>query len=75
MITSTLQLPDTNIQTTATLPINDLRRIVWSLKRFTIIKKYSHGTLKRSAMAMINYYMRLASRNMTTSANDLHVAM
>jgi hypothetical protein len=53
--------------------IADIQRIARSLKRWEIAVRYSHGTIKRSAMAMINQYIRQASKRF--SSDELHIAM
>lgn len=60
----------------STIPLThaDIQRIARSLKRADVFRRYSHGTIKRSAMAMINYYMRLAGHNFS-SPHNLHTVM
>lgn len=52
----------------------DLRHIERAFRRAELLRRHSHGTFKRSAMAMINHYMRLA-KPLASSNNDLHPAM
>lgn len=64
--------------TNSTAPLlthTDIQRIARSLKRADLFKKYSHGTIKRSAMAMINHYIRLAGHNFAGGPHDLHAVM
>lgn len=80
MVTATRQSTDTNTLKLATLQqIADVQRIARALKRSEITRKYSHGTIKRSAMAMINYYIRSAAEFMNGnhhgSSHGLHVVM
>lgn len=72
----TQYLTDTNTFTPTT-PIthSELQRIARSLKRADLSRRYSHGTIKRSAMAMINYYMRQAGTQFATHPHDLHAVM
>ncbi len=53
----------------------DLRRLARSLKRAEIVQRYSHGSVKHLAMAMINNYLRLAGKNFAHGPHDLHAAM
>lgn len=53
----------------------DIQRIARSLKRALIISRYSRGSIKRSSMAMINMYIRLAGHNFANSPRDLHAVM
>lgn len=53
----------------------DMQHIARSLKRADLFKRYSHGTIKRSTMAMINYYMRLAGQHFAGGPHDLHAVM
>lgn len=64
------QSSDTNFMTAA-----DLKRIARSLQRANLFKRYSHGTIKRSTMAMINYYMRIAGGGFSKHPQDLHIVM
>ena len=78
MNTVTRRATDTNTHNSQTLQqITDVQRIARSLKRSALIRKYSHGTIKRSAMAMINQYIRQGGKQFSTSSNqrELHVAM
>lgn len=53
----------------------DLKRIARSLQRASITKRYSHGTIKRRAMAMINYYIRTAGSEFASGRGGMHPAM
>lgn len=77
MVTATLRTTDTNSQSMprAKLQLTDTQRIARSLQRSTIATKYSHGTVKSSAMAMINLYIRQAGKNFAKPPNDLHAVM
>lgn len=63
--------------------LTDMQRIAHSLQRATLTAKYSHGTVKRRAMAMINHYLRLANINLAVreasrhkhAHHEMHVAM
>ena len=70
MVQNDSQFTDTNYMTAA-----DLKRIARSLQRASLFKRYSHGTIKRSTMAMINYYMRLAGNGFGKHPHDLHMVM
>ena len=61
----------------STIPLSpaDLQRLARSFKRAALTKRYSHGSVKRLAMAMINQYLRLAGQNFAKGPHDLHVVM
>ncbi len=65
----------TSATTTNLAPtLADLRHIERAFRRAELLRRYSQGTFKRSAMAMINQYMRLTA-HVSKSSNDLHPAM
>ena len=70
MVKNVEQFTDTNFMAPA-----DLKRIARSLQRASLFKRYSHGTIKRSTMAMINYYMRIAGEGFSKHPRNLHVTM
>lgn len=53
---------------------DELQLIIRSFRRTTLLRRYSHGTLKRSAMAMVNHYIRHAGSHFARP-HDLHTAM
>lgn len=57
------------------LQLADLQLIERSFRRAKLLKRYSHGTIKRSAMAMINHYIRQAGSHFARQSHDLHTAM
>lgn len=57
-------------------PMTDVQRIARSLKRSQLSRRYSRGTFKRSAMAMINLYVRQAGKQFAAPhRHDLHAVM
>ncbi len=76
MSTATLQKPSATTSNTPILSLADIQRIARSLRRTLLLRRYSHGTLKRSAMAMINLYIRQSAKNFAArDRHDLHTAM
>lgn len=57
------------------LQLADLQLIERSFRRANLLRRYSHGTIKRSAMAMINHYIRQAGAHFAKHPHDLHTAM
>ena len=72
MVTALEHTTKTN---TLNSPTTDIQRIARSLKRTLILGRYSHGSIKRSSMAMINIYLRRAGYHFVKQSNDLHAVM
>lgn len=74
---------DTTPRTTQTNTLNthpdqqvsDIRHIARSLKRSELAVRYSRGTIKRSSMAMINFYLRQAGHQFARHPHDFHAVM
>jgi hypothetical protein len=82
MVTRAFAITHTNRQNSHSPALTDTQRIARSLRRAELIRRYSRGTVKRSAMAMINHYIRQASQQFSLHRhdhsrprNELHVAM
>ena len=52
----------------------DLKLLKRSFRRAHLLRRYGRGGIKRSAMAMINYYMRQPARQLEPQG-ELHVVM
>jgi hypothetical protein len=74
MVANVHQFTDTN-STVQAITEADLKRIARSLQRAELSRRYSHGTIKRRAMAMINHYIRAAAKNLAHRPADMHPAM
>lgn len=76
MSTTTFQQPTSTTVNTPALSLADVRRIAQSLRRTLLLRRYSHGSLKRSAMAMINIYLRQSAKNFAAvNPHTMHSAM
>ena len=53
----------------------DILRISRALRRYALLNKYSHGTIKRSAMAMINIYIKQSAHPSIKHPRDMHAVM
>jgi hypothetical protein len=71
MIVSKQQTPST----TLFVQPADIQRIGRALRRYALLSKYSHGTIKRQAMAMINIYIRQSVRPAVGHPHDWHAVM
>lgn len=55
--------------------LTDIQRIARSLRRYALLSKYSHGTIKRSTMAMINLYIKQSAHPPLKHPHDWHAVM
>jgi len=82
MVTRAAFTTYTNRQNSNAFAVTDTQRIARSLRRAALIQRYSRGTAKRSAMAMINHYIRQASHRFSARHHhgsklhgEFHIAM
>ena len=54
---------------------SDIQHIARALRRYALLSRYSHGTIKRSAMAMINIYIKQFAHPVMHHPHDWHAVM